>query len=54
MMASCPRTVIEMLDSIRNHLDPTSQHEISQLKEAKKIDRESCGELFDGHVFYWD
>jgi metallopeptidase MepB len=53
-MAKTPENVNSFLADLRSRLTEGGQMELKELKQVKKKDVESRGEVFDGHFFLWD
>jgi metallopeptidase MepB len=54
MMAKDPETVNKFLEDLESRLSEGGKKEVRALKEIKKKDLESRGEVFDGQYFLWD
>ncbi|MCJ1399900.1 hypothetical protein MMC11_003103 [Xylographa trunciseda] len=53
-MAKKPETVNIFLNDLRSRLSAGGQRELENLKQLKKADLDSRGEVFDGLFFHWD
>ncbi|RDW71566.1 hypothetical protein BP6252_08129 [Coleophoma cylindrospora] len=53
-MAKRPEVVNSLLDDLRSKLTTGGGEETENLKQFKKADVESQGEVFDGHFYLWD
>jgi metallopeptidase MepB len=53
-MAKTPDKVNSFLADLRSRLTAGGQKELDELKQSKKADLESRGEMLDGRFFLWD